>query len=189
MDFLKICVRLLSGYNRNMNNILNKINTDYDVDCESGAVVYKTTGNSVWSKESSGYHIITVYVSRKEKRNFRIHQLVWYKAHGYIPKMIDHIDGNKSNNRIDNLREVSRSQNMCNRKVQRNNVVGYKGVYKRRDQKRLKSYMARVFADGAVKFCKSYATAYEAAFAYDDAAIKYHGNYANINFPFLGEGI
>lgn len=47
---------------------------------------------------------------------------------GYYPKYIDHIDGNPLNNKIENLREASGTENMCNVSVKNNNTSGEKGV-------------------------------------------------------------
>lgn len=56
------------------------------------------------------------------------HRMIFLFHHGYIPKIIDHINGNKSDNKINNLRSASSSQNSQNRKTS-NNKSGYKGVY------------------------------------------------------------
>jgi uncharacterized protein YigA (DUF484 family) len=47
---------------------------------------------------------------------------------GYLPDLIDHIDGNKLNNRIENLREASKQENCQNQKVRLTNSSGVKGV-------------------------------------------------------------
>jgi hypothetical protein len=60
---------------------------------------------------------------------YKAHRLVFLWHHGYLPEYIDHIDGNPANNRIENLRECSLSQNQWNRKVCKNNTSGYKGVW------------------------------------------------------------
>lgn len=57
------------------------------------------------------------------------HRLAFLYYHGYLPENdVDHINRNKSDNRIDNLREVSRSCNMQNSRVADRNTSGYKGV-------------------------------------------------------------
>jgi hypothetical protein len=57
------------------------------------------------------------------------HRLVFLYHHGYTPEnMIDHIDRNRANNRIGNLREVSHSCNMRNAKQQKS-VSGIKGIH------------------------------------------------------------
>lgn len=58
------------------------------------------------------------------------HRLVFLYHHGYMPENdVDHIDKNKSNNRIENLREVSTQCNMRNSRQPKNNTSGVKGVY------------------------------------------------------------
>ena len=61
----------------------------------------------------------------------RLHRLVWIYHYGDIPNgmFVDHIDGDKSNNRIENLRLATYSQNQHNRKICSTNTSGVKGVY------------------------------------------------------------
>jgi len=57
------------------------------------------------------------------------HRLVWLYHYGYMPtKGIDHINGDKSDNRIANLREATDSQNSQNRGIHKNNKTGFMGV-------------------------------------------------------------
>jgi hypothetical protein len=60
------------------------------------------------------------------------HRLVFYIHNGRFPKYIDHINGVKSDNRIENLREATPSENQLNRRVMKNNSSGYKGVYRQK---------------------------------------------------------
>ena len=61
--------------------------------------------------------------------SYKAHRLVWLWHHGYIPEHgLDHIDRDRSNNRIENLREVSRICNMRNTPNPKNNTSGVKGV-------------------------------------------------------------
>lgn len=69
------------------------------------------------------------YVVRVDGRLYRGHHLVWLWYYGVLPEdEIDHIDGDPRNNRISNLRECNRSENICNTKHRKNNTSGYKGV-------------------------------------------------------------
>ena len=57
-------------------------------------------------------------------------RIIFLLANGYLTKgkEIDHIDGNPLNNRVENLREATSSQNSCNAKTQKNNTSGHKGI-------------------------------------------------------------
>ena len=59
-------------------------------------------------------------------KSYRVHRLVFLYHHGYMPEQVDHIDGNRTNNRIENLREATSAQNNQNRKV--TSKSGIKGV-------------------------------------------------------------
>ena len=60
---------------------------------------------------------------------YRAHRVAWLYVHSEWPKgLLDHRDLDRSNNRIGNLREATRSQNSANRSRQRNNTSGFKGV-------------------------------------------------------------
>jgi len=59
---------------------------------------------------------------------FLTHRLVFLMHHGHMPDYIDHIDRNKRNNRVENLRPASISENNLNSKVYSNNVSGVKGI-------------------------------------------------------------
>ena len=63
------------------------------------------------------------------KKSYQAHRLAWYLHHGFWPKeFLDHIDRNKLNNRIDNLREATKQENGMNLDLRRNNTSGYQGV-------------------------------------------------------------
>lgn len=63
-------------------------------------------------------------------KDYLAHRLAWLYVHGEWPAdQIDHINGVRSDNRIDNLRLVSRKQNMENQTLHVNNKSGYRGVY------------------------------------------------------------
>lgn len=66
------------------------------------------------SINDQGYAIITCKYGDKNLM-LRQHRLVWFLTHGYWPKEIDHINGVRADNRLSNLREVTRTVNGCNR--------------------------------------------------------------------------
>jgi hypothetical protein len=63
-----------------------------------------------------------------KQKNYKAHRLIFLLHYGYLPKYIDHIDGNPRNNKIENLREATHQQNSCNTKLRKDNTSGYKGV-------------------------------------------------------------
>lgn len=60
---------------------------------------------------------------------FACHRVIYFMHHGILPEVVDHIDGNCRNNRIDNLRAATTCQNMANCKTPSTNTSGVKGVY------------------------------------------------------------
>ena len=79
-------------------------------------------GKKAGSLQKTGYY--ATYVNSVK---FSIHRLIYLMHHGYLPKYIDHINGIKTDNRIENLREATISQNSCNRLG--HGKSGIKGVY------------------------------------------------------------
>ena len=71
-----------------------------------------------------GYLYITFY----GKKHY-VHRVIWLMHYGTLPNVIDHIDGNRLNNKIENLRQCTFSQNLCNSKIKSTNTSGVKGVY------------------------------------------------------------
>lgn len=66
---------------------------------------------------------------RLGEKLYNSHRVAWLLYYGFMPEgFIDHVDGNGSNNAISNLRLATHAQNMHNRKINRNNQSGTKGV-------------------------------------------------------------
>ena len=96
--------------------------------------------------------------------------------------MVDHINGNGLDNRKENIRICTMSQNMMNRSKTVQNSTGFKGVYKTGDSK-LNPYSAKIQKDGKVYCLGHYSAAEEAARSYDRKAIELFGEFAVLNFP------
>ena len=79
---------------------------------------------------------------RVQTKRYLAHRLAWFYVYGVWPRAdIDHVNGVKSDNRICNLREASRSQNMANTDTQANNVSGHRGVIFDKANKKWMAYM------------------------------------------------
>ena len=159
-------------------------------------LTYQENGDFVWKKrpphaqrakvgevagsvDEAGYRIICTRINGK--RTFiGAHRLAFLVHHGWLPVEVDHWDTDKSNNRISNLREATRSQNMGNQGVRKNNKTGFNGVgWHNRDQ----TYYAAITANGKRIHLGYFDCPIEAAKAYDAAAKKYRGEFAKLNFP------
>lgn len=127
-------------------------------------------GTIAGALDKLGYHVLCF--RRKKYGGGRIAWLIMTGA--WPAKEIDHIDGNPSNNKWSNLREATRSQQLCNTRVRRDNALGVKGVCWGRRGK----YEAYVSVAGNRKNLGSFATIEEAKAAYDAAARERHGEFA-----------
>jgi hypothetical protein len=65
---------------------------------------------------------------RIKNKTYLAHRLIYLLMHGQMPKQIDHIDGNKLNNQIQNLRPSNQSENRMNSRPSSKNKIGIKGV-------------------------------------------------------------
>jgi hypothetical protein len=109
-------------------------------------------------------------------RKYREHRLAWLYVNGrWPPNQIDHRDGNILNNRIDNLREASSSQNRANSRISVKNTSGYKGVSW--DVSKGK-WSARIGVAGKQIHLGRYHCPEKAHAAYCTAAERYFGEFA-----------
>lgn len=102
---------------------------------------------------------------------------------------VDHINGDRLDNRRTNLRVATHQQNLCNRPVHAQNASGFKGVgpWTHSGKYRAPVWRARIKVNGKRISIGTYPTAEAAARAYDDAARLHHGEFARLNFPLPGE--
>ena len=110
-------------------------------------------------------------------QSYLCHRLAWYYVHGVWPKVqIDHINRDRSDNRISNLREATRSQNIKNTSPIRKSKSGIKGIWWRPERGR---WIVKFRMNGKPKQFGSFSTREEALAAYKVAAAKYHGEFAS----------
>lgn len=126
-------------------------------------------GDRFGSLDSEGYR-------RGEFRRKRVreHQIVWLLFNDTFPPSIDHIDGNRLNNRIENLRASTQAQNIRNSKLRKDNKTGIKGVTINPSG----TYAVRIGVAGKCLFFGSYKDLELAALVADEARALYHGAFA-----------
>lgn len=125
-----------------------------------------------------GYYRVAVR-DGNTRQDYLIHRLV---VEAWIRPMtddeeVDHIDNNRLNNTLSNLRIATHQQNCCN--AARDNTKYYKGVSYKENRG---TFDAKIQFLNETHYLGAFNTAEEAARAYDEAAKKYHGAYANLNF-------
>ena len=145
-------------------------------DYRDGVLYWKETGRSNQRDLSkpAGYVCKTLgYACVKVKGVlYRSHRLIWCMFHGYEPSEIDHINRKKADNRIENLREVSRSENNYNHPVHARSTSGVKGVSWNKQRNNWRVYVA---LDNKTLHIGSFKDFELACLVAAEARDKYHG--------------
>lgn len=128
-------------------------------------------GNRVRGKfaggvDRDGYNYLVV-----NQRKYKSHRIIWLWWYGYYPENdIDHIDGDKTNNRIENLRETSDLCNCRNRGLRKDNKTGVPGIHW---NERLGKWVAQITNLGARRHLGYFSTMREAVARRHAAEIEY----------------
>jgi hypothetical protein len=142
-------------------------------DYVDGQLVAKTdsnkrkAGNALRSITGKGYLSGSI-----NGRTYRVHRLVFLYFHGFMPPQIDHIDGNRQNNQIENLREATSAQNNQNRKA--TSSSGIKGVVW---HKQSKKWVASICINRKSIHLGSFLSIEEAALVANKARQSVHGEF------------
>lgn len=135
-------------------------------------VSYKQVGTIAGYQMDKRYWCISI-----DKKIWRAHRLIFLWHHGYLPQFIDHMDQNKINNKIENLRAATKGQNMANCGKIKSNTSGYKGVSK---IKGTDYYEARIQVNGKQIFLGRFKNPLEAHYAYKYNALYHFKEFAHV---------
>lgn len=152
----------LIEYNPDSGEILSKV--DRGSRCKKGKIL--------GTKNTTGHIVLQL-----DKRMYLAHRLVWFYCFKEWPvNIIDHIDRNSSNNKLDNLREATKATNNYNSKLYSTNTTGIKGAF---FDSRRNLYYSQIVANGKKTWLGYFNTLEEAGQVYSIAAKDLHGEFYN----------
>ncbi len=132
-----------------------------------------TVGQRAGKTSRFGYRRIGI-----GRRHYPAHRLAWLYVYGEWPAGdLDHINRDRADNRIGNLRLATPSENGGNRSLNRKSVSGVKGVVWNKDSKK---WQAQIAKNGRLHYLGLHSTVAEAAEAYAKAAADLFGEFAHI---------
>lgn len=149
------------------------------------------TGQLVWLSKAAKNTVIGAIAGKPQKPHgyvqiginkkiYYAHRLAWKLYYGTEPKgVIDHINGNRTDNRIANLRDVSNCENVTNSHKNKRNTTGYKGVCY---NKKLKKYQANICKNYVQHHLGLFDTPEEAHAAYCEASQRLHGPFGSTSY-------
>jgi len=128
-------------------------------------------GSEVTTKHLEGYTTIQI-----DGKQYLAHRLAWFYVHGYFPDFIDHINHVRDDNRLVNLREVTRTENQQNLSIRCDNVSGVCGVSWDKARNR---WTARIKVDDKYMYLGRFAEFSDAVNARKNAEVLYgfHDNH------------
>jgi len=146
-------------------------------DQETGVFTWKVSkpgrnfGSIAGTRHVNGYTHIQL-----NRKIYKAHRLAWLYVHGYFPECIDHINNNRDDNRIVNLRESTITQNNHNSRISKNNTSGIKGICW---HKKSKKWMAQLCSYGKTIYLGLFDNIELAELVINEARVKYHGEFVN----------
>ncbi|MBT0780574.1 AP2/ERF family transcription factor [Paracoccus sp. pheM1] len=167
----------------------------FDYDPETGGFIWRYNpkkpafwngrfaGKPAFTNRNSDGYCITAFTNPENGRRaaYLAHRVAWVFITGREPeKFIDHINGDRADNRASNLREATDQENKFNRRWKRPGSSQYRGVHRHSKNGR---WIAQIRSDGRAIHLGSFTSEIEAAKARDSAAIALRGEYASLNFP------
>ena len=153
---------------------ISELKTKLRYNPETGHLVRIKTGKPAYCEPHRGY--LRVAVGRKR---WRAHRVCWALHYGYWPRQIDHINGVRTDNRLENLRDVEASGNAKNKRRDCRNKSGVTGVSW---DKRTKRWYAKICSGGVQQSLGKHKDKADAIAARKVAekALGFHSNHGSI---------
>jgi preprotein translocase subunit SecF len=155
------------------------INKDY-----LNSILEYRDGDLYWKEPKRGRRLnrkIGVFTKQKylkitiNDKTYLLHRIIYIMFHGNLNEQIDHIDGNSNNNRIENLRKATNSQNNQNKPISKANKSGFKNVSW---SKQKKSWKVQIDISNVKTFFGYYKDLELADLVAQEARNKYHKEFA-----------
>jgi hypothetical protein len=143
-----------------------------------GKFTRNKNGKEVKCSVTKGQRYLRINV---EGKPYTIHRMVFLYHYGYLPKVTDHIDGNRMNNKIENLREVTQQENCLNSKHRATSKSPFKNVYLQSPTKDLdwkRNWVVSLMVKGKRIYIGSFKDLDLANLVAHEARAKYHGAFA-----------
>lgn len=154
------------------------INSIFNYDALTGSLTWKErlgvpkwwntryAGKEPKSTDKLGY--IRAKITRGDFSSYvSVHRICFFIANGYVPEIVDHIDGNVQNNKAVNLRVATHSKNAWNRAPNKGTATGMKGVSVHYDNGVATGYISRIGHNGKRIYLGFFKTAKEASDTYN----------------------
>lgn len=183
---------IFGAYNKLRSTELEKINQEYILECftyhKDGSLVWRNrprdhfSNNMGWKVFNGMYpgkvagrihHKGYLEVKLSGKYHCMVHRLVWIYHKGALPEFIDHINRDKLDNRIENLRAATKQENCSNRSIQKNNSVGHTGIRALPDSK----YGVRINYKGETHWFGTHSTLESAISAHEKGSRELRGEF------------
>ena len=142
-------------------------------------VLYRKTSNTNRVKAGSpvgSLHRTGYMMTKIAGKSWAVHRIIYMLHYGELPGFIDHIDGDRRNNHIENLRPATIAENCRNCKLPRDNTSGIKGVSWHRSARK---WQAAVRVDGKLHYLGVFSLKTMAEKAAKTFRQEYHGVFAN----------
>jgi hypothetical protein len=152
-------------------------------DYRDGELIRKKTGKSASVKKSPHHRYVRMTIEGKVAP---VHRMIFLWHHGFLPNVTDHVDGNRDNNCIENLRACTQSENCLNSKHRVTSTSPYKNVYLAKHSKNnpkyspdwKKNWVVSITVNKKRQYVGSFEDVELADLVATEARDLYHGAYA-----------